>query len=184
MKWNSAPCRSLVPALVTTLMCTPRYEPYSAEVLPVWTCTSVTASAIGRMLVAASRLDDELMPSSDKLFWISRWPAPLKLKPISLLLPPSTPGVVLARLQTLRPLSGSSTIARERIVSETMARSVSMIGDVPATVIVSFNAPTCITALVRATWLVEISTPVALNGRKPASVTVISYVPARTNWMS
>ena len=48
------------------------------------------------------------MPSSDRLFWISRWPAPLKLRPMSLFRPPSTPGVVLARLQTLRPLSGKS----------------------------------------------------------------------------
>ena len=80
--------------------------------LPVCTWTSVTASAIGRMLVAASRLDEELMPSSDRLFWISRWPAPRKLRPMSLLSPPSTPGVVLARLQTLRPLDGRSTTAR------------------------------------------------------------------------
>ena len=34
------------------------------------------------------------MPSSDRLFWISRWPAPLKLRPMSLFSPPSTPGVV------------------------------------------------------------------------------------------
>ena len=56
------------------------------------------------MLVAASRFDEELMPSSDRLFWISRWPAPRKLRPMSLFRPPSTPGVVLARFQTLRPL--------------------------------------------------------------------------------
>jgi hypothetical protein len=37
-------------------------------VLPVCTWISVTASAIGRMLVAASRFEDELMPSSDRLF--------------------------------------------------------------------------------------------------------------------
>ena len=91
------------------------------------------------MLVAASRLDEELMPSSDRLFWISRWPAPLKLRPMSLFRPPRTPGVVLARLQTLRPLSGSSTTARLPMVSETVARSVSRIGDAPATVIDSFS---------------------------------------------
>ncbi len=39
---------------------------------------------------------------------------------MSLLRPPSTPGVVLARLQTLRPLSGSSTIARAPIVADTV----------------------------------------------------------------
>jgi len=37
-------------------------------VLPVWTWISVTASAIGRMLVAASRFDEELIPSSERLF--------------------------------------------------------------------------------------------------------------------
>ena len=124
-KLKTDPCGELVPLLVTTLMSTPRYEPYSADVLPVWTWIASTASAIGRMLVAASRLDDELMPSSDRLFWISRWPAPLKLRPMSLLSPPSTPGVVLARLQTLRPFNGRSTIARWPMVSETTALSVS-----------------------------------------------------------
>ena len=34
---NSEPCGVLVPLLVTTLMWTPRYAPYSADVLPVWT---------------------------------------------------------------------------------------------------------------------------------------------------
>src|SRR5207248_748267 len=43
-RWSSASswknsksdaCGVFVPLLVTTLMCTPRYEPYSAEVLPV-----------------------------------------------------------------------------------------------------------------------------------------------------
>ena len=62
------------------------------------------------------------MPSSDRLFWISRWPAPLKLRPISLLRPPRTPGVVLARLQTFRPASGSSTMERWLIVSGDLGR--------------------------------------------------------------
>ena len=30
------PCGVLVPLLVTTLIATPRYAPYSADVLPVW----------------------------------------------------------------------------------------------------------------------------------------------------
>ena len=38
------------------------------RVLPVWICISSTASAIGRMLVIANRLDAVLMPSSDRLF--------------------------------------------------------------------------------------------------------------------
>ena len=75
----------------------------SADVLPVWTCTSSTASWMGRMLVMASRFELELIPSSVMLFWILRWPAPRKLKPMSLVLPASTPGVVLASDQTLRP---------------------------------------------------------------------------------
>ena len=77
---------------------TPRYEPYSADVLPVCTFTSVTASAIGRMLVCVVKFAAALMPSSVKLFCRARWPAPVKL-----LLPPRTPGVVPARLHTLRP---------------------------------------------------------------------------------
>ena len=133
------------------------------------------------MLVAASRLADELMPSSERLFWISRWPAPLKLRPISLLRPPSTPGVVLARFQTLRPFRGRSLTARLPIVSESLALSVSMIGEEPATTIDSFNWPTLTTTLVRAIWLFATSTPFTLDVWKPLSATVISYVPVRTN---
>jgi len=101
------------------------------------------------MLVAASRFDDELMPSSDRLFWISRWPAPLKLCPMSLFGACSTPGVVFARLQTLRPFRGKSLTARVPIVSEILALSVSRIGDDATTVIDSFNWPTFIATLVR-----------------------------------
>src|SRR5438445_10545493 len=93
------------------------------------------------MLVAAIRLDDELMPSSDRLFWISLWPAPLKLRPISLFRPTRTPGVVLARFQTLRPLRGKSLTARLPMVSEILALSVSSIGDEATTLIDSFNWP-------------------------------------------
>ena len=85
------------------------------------------------------------MPSSDRLFWISRWPAPLKLRPISLLRPPRTPGVVLARLQTLRPLSGRSTIARSPMVSETVALSVSSTWAAASTFTDSLTPPTCMT---------------------------------------
>src|SRR5262249_8558176 len=120
-------------------MWTPRYEPYSADVLPVWTWISSTASAIGRMLVAARRLADELMPSSERLFWISRCPAPLKFRPMSPVTPPRTPGVVLARFHTLRPFDGRALTARLPLVSEIRALSVSMIGDEPATVIDSFS---------------------------------------------
>src|SRR5437667_347966 len=42
------------------------------------------------MLVAASRFAEVLIPSSERLFWISRWPAPLKLRPMSLVRPPGT----------------------------------------------------------------------------------------------
>jgi hypothetical protein len=143
-------------------------------VLPVCTWISVTASAIGRMLVAASRFALELMPSRARLFWISRWPAPRKLRPMSLLSPPSTPGVVAARFQTLRPLSGSSTTARSLMVAETVARSVSMTWALASTLTVSVRPPTWRTAFVRTTWLVATSTPVALNGPKPAIVTVTS----------
>ena len=71
--------------------------------------------------------------------------------------------MVLARLQTLRPSRGKSLIARLPIVSEILALSVSTIGDEPTTVIDSFNWPTFMTTLVRATWLVATSTPVTLE---------------------
>ena len=123
------------------------------------------------------------MPSSDRLFWISRCPAPRKLRPMSLFRPPRTPGVVLARLHTLRPLSGSSTIARWPIVSETVARSVSSTCARASTLTDSLTPPTCMTALVRTTWLLATSTPVALNVWKPFTVTEMSYFPGLTNWM-
>ena len=63
---------------------------------------------------------------------------------MSLFRPPSTPGVVLARLQTLRPFEGKSLTARMLIVSEILALSVSSIGDEATTVIDSFNWPTFI----------------------------------------
>src|SRR6476620_4967359 len=115
---------------------------------------------MGRMLVAARRLDDELMPSSDRLFWIALCPAPLKLRPISVLGAATTPGVVLARFQTLRPFSGKSLTAFLPIVSEILALSVSRIGDAPTTVIDSFSWPTFMTTLVRTTWLEATSMPV------------------------
>jgi hypothetical protein len=43
--------------------------------------------------------------------------------------------------------------------------------------------PTCITALVRTTWLLATSTPVARNTWNPFTVTEMSYLPGRTNWM-
>ena len=118
------------------------------------------------MLVAASRLAVELMPSRDRLFWISRWPAPRKLRPMSLLSPPRTPGVVAARFQTLRPFSGSSTTARSLMVAETVGRSVSSTWALASTVTASVIAPTCSATFVRTTWLVATSTPVALYGRE------------------
>src|SRR5438046_10230141 len=105
------------------------------------------------MLVAASRLEEELMPSSDRLFWISRWPAPLKLRPISLVGAATTPGVVLARLQTLRPFRGRSLTARWPIVSEILELSVSSTGAAATTVIGSFQWTTFPTALVGRMWL-------------------------------
>ena len=114
------------------------------------------------------------MPSSDRLFWISRWPAPLKLRPISLVGAATTPGVVLARLQTLRPFRGRSLTARWPIVSEILALSVSSTGAAATTVIDSFNWPTFTTTLVRTTWLLATSTPLTLDVWKPLKVTVIS----------
>src|SRR2546427_13228345 len=115
------------------------------------------------MLVAASRLDEELMPSSDRLFWISLWPAPLKLRPMSLFGAATTPGVVVARFHTLRPLRGKSLTARWPIVSEILALSVSSTGEEATTVIDSFNWPSFITTLGRTTWLLATSTPLTLD---------------------
>ncbi len=93
---------------------------------------------------------------------------------MSLLRPPSTPGVVLARLHTLRPLSGSSTMARSPMVSDTVARSVLSTCARASTLTDSASPPTASVALVRTTWLVATSTPLAVNVRKPCIVTVMS----------
>ncbi len=90
---------------------------------------------------------------------------------------------MLARLQTFRPLSGSSTIARVPIVSETVARSVSSTCASADTFTDSVTPPTGMTAFVRTTWLLDTSTPVALTVWKPVNVTVTSYRPGRTNGM-
>ena len=82
---------------------------------------------------------------------------------MSLLIPASTPGVVLARLHTLRPLRGSSTIARLPIVSETAALSVFSSGDLASTITDSVSPPTLSTTFVRTTWLLPTSTPLALK---------------------
>jgi hypothetical protein len=82
---------------------------------------------------------------------------------MSLFVPPSTPGVMLAKLHTLRPLDGSSTIARSLIVAETVARSVLSTCALDSTSTVSVSAPSCSVAFVRTTWLVATSTPLALN---------------------
>ena len=62
---------------------------------------------------------------------------------------------MLARLQTLRPLSGNSTIARSPIVSETVARSVSSTCASADTFTDSVTPPTWSVAFVRTTWLVR-----------------------------
>ena len=82
---------------------------------------------------------------------------------MSLARPTMTPGVAVARLQTLRPLSGSSAIACSLIVCDTVAESVASIGAEAVTINDSARAPTCITAFVRTTWLLATSTPVTLN---------------------
>ena len=88
---------------------------------------------------------------------------------------------MLARLQTLRPLSGRSTIARVPIVSDTTALSVFRTCAEASTFTDSLTPPTFMTAFVRTTWLFPTSTPDALNVWKPATVTVMSYLPVRTN---
>ena len=133
----------------------------------------------------------EAMPSSDRLFWMFRWPAPKKfpaavavLCPATPVVPARTPAVVVARFQTFRPLpTGSSWTLRSPMVSERAALSVSRAAPVAATVTVSVTPPTCRVAFVRTTLLVGTSMPVALNAWKPEAETVISYRPVRTNWM-
>ena len=119
------------------------------------------------MLVIASRFDEALMPSSDSAFWISRWPAPRKLRPMSVVPALTTPGVVVARFQTLRPFSGSSRMARSPMVSRTVALSVLSTVKPAATSTTSVTAPAASTAFTRTTWLVAISTSVALKPWKP-----------------
>ena len=70
---------------------------------------------------------------------------------MSLFNPPSTPGVVLASVHTLRPFTGSSLTARLSTSAEIFGVSVSRIGVAATTVIDSLNCPTVITTLVRTT---------------------------------
>ena len=70
---------------------------------------------------------------------------------------------MLARLQTLRPLSGNSTIARVPMVCDTVARSVSSTCASAVTFTDSVTPPTGMTAFVRTTWLLATSTPVTLK---------------------
>ena len=79
-----------------------------------------------------------------------------------------------ARFQTLRPLSGSWTIAFSLIVAETVGRSVSSTCAFASTVTDSAMLPICSLMSVRTTWLVATSTPVVLNGLNPVIVTEIS----------
>ena len=74
--------------------------------------------------------------------------------------------------------SGSSTIARSLIVSETVARSVFNTCAADSTLTDSVIAPTASVAFVRTTWLVFSSTPVVLNVWKPA-MRDGDFVPAR-----
>ena len=125
----------------------------------------------------------ELMPSSDRLFWISRWPAPRKLRPMSLFSPPRTPGVVLARLQTLRPFNGNSTIARSPMVSETVARSVSSTCASADTFTDSVTPPTCKHGVGAHDLVGGDLDAGRLERLKAETVIVISYLPGRTNGM-
>ena len=94
----------------------------------------------------------------------------------------STPGVVLARFQTLRPASGSSTTSRWPMVSAMAAVSVARNVVDAATVTVSLSVPTCRTALLRTTWFVGYLDARGLERLKALeTVTVISYLPMRTN---
>ena len=69
------------------------------------------------------------------------------------------------------------------IVSETVARSVSITWASAVTFTDSLTPPAGMIAFVRTTWLLETSTPVALTVWKPVNVTVTSYRPGRTNGM-
>ena len=115
------------------------YAPYCAEYVPVWTSTSCTVSTIGCVGDVVIRLFMMLMPSSDMLFWISRVPAPMKSwpggTPCVPLVPGRTPGVVVASIRALRPLSGRSAICLVVTVAEIVASSVLMTGADASTVI-------------------------------------------------
>ena len=109
----------------------------------------------GRTGVVLIRLFRMLMPSSERLFWISRAPAPMKScpggTPVVAFKPGITPGVESARRNGSRPFSGRSATSRMPTISETLASSVLMAGVVASTVTVSANSPTLRTTSFRTT---------------------------------
>ena len=123
-KLKAEPCMALVPLLVTTLIATPRYDPYSADVLPGLDLNlfdrignrphAGRGKKVGRGIDAVERQ------------------AVLNL-PLTGASEAQTDIAVDARehagrrgreIPDVRPFSGSSTIARLPIVSETVALSV------------------------------------------------------------
>ncbi len=86
---HAAPCRVLVPPLVTTLTTDPAFRPNSALYEWVWILNSWMASGGGRMTKPVLNVSLLLAPSSRKLFdWLRM---PLTLNPAVAV--PKPPGV-------------------------------------------------------------------------------------------
>ena len=127
-----------------------------------------------------------LIPSSERLFWISRVPAPTKSAPggvaVSEVLGPRiTPGVVMASLIGSRPLSGRSETERVLMLSDTLASSVLMARAIASTATVCVTAPIAREKSVRTDWLMLSCTPVLVAFAKPGCSTVMLYTPTRAN---
>ena len=114
------------------------------------------------------RLFMMLMPSRDRLFWISRVPAPLKSSPGGIpvaddFAPGNTPAVMRATWRGSRPFNGRSAIARVPITSEMLASSVLMAVETASTVTESEMAPTGNVMSVRTVLLISTRMPVLVT---------------------
>ena len=126
---------SLVPERVTTLTMAPDAMPYSALNWLAITANSRTASSEKPPREVATVVSSLLVPSIRKLLLRLVWPAASTLL---LLLPTiATPGDIAARLEKLRPFSGSVSSSVRVMVFDSVLLVVSTSGDCPVTVIVS-----------------------------------------------
>ena len=178
------PCRTLLPDLVATDT-TPAPRPNSAEKTPVRTLNSRTCSTDGAMITVLNVYSLLSMPSMSHAFAFAWCPSALKfdaprglnvLAPerFSLAWPGVMPGVRYTSVAKLRPLSGSSLIARSSITVPTSDESVRRSGVEATTLVVSSRRPTSSATSTRARWLTCRMIPSRTHFLNPWTVTSIS----------